>query len=180
MRHCEVEHAGNTWGKDDGPYSTDRSWKQPWVRHANKSLIRGLLRWQGGCDTTTWSVCTCWPCASACSCTAVTVPCVCRQGRTSHSEKNFKPSKISAAVIFVFWLEIITTSSREIWHLYWAIGLQCSLWKINNSSYPSFFFFFPADGLMIVTTVFLTNSPHFSPQLQEDPENPCYQQFKSG
>lgn len=42
---------------------------------------------QAGGDTTTWSVCTCWPeavttGASVCSCTAVTVPCVCRQGRT--------------------------------------------------------------------------------------------------
>lgn len=38
---------------------------------------------QAGGDTTTWSVCTCWPeavttGASVCSCTAVTVPCVCR------------------------------------------------------------------------------------------------------
>lgn len=38
--------------------------------------------------TTTWSVCTCWPVAAAtgasvCSCTAVTVPCACRQWHVS-------------------------------------------------------------------------------------------------
>lgn len=49
---------------------------------------------QGGVDTTTWSVCTCWPeavttGASVCSCTAVTVPCVCRQGRTIHSQTGY-------------------------------------------------------------------------------------------
>lgn len=42
---------------------------------------------QAGGDTTTWSVCTCWPeavttGASVCSCTAVTVPCACGRGRT--------------------------------------------------------------------------------------------------
>ena len=45
---------------------------------------------QGGGPTTTWSVCTCWPeavttGASVWSCTAVTVPCACRQGRRASS-----------------------------------------------------------------------------------------------
>lgn len=73
----------------DEPKQDRDGWCATAVAAACKLVGRNAV-WtltQAGGDTTTWSVCTCWPeavttGASVCSCTAVTVPCACGQGRT--------------------------------------------------------------------------------------------------
>lgn len=70
-----VDQMAQRWVK------TTTTKKQPRSEHANGATL--ITPTQAGGDTTTWSVCTCWPeavttGASVCSCTAVTVPCACR------------------------------------------------------------------------------------------------------
>lgn len=83
---CDLSSCNTCSARKGGPQGTEmgpkkQTIKQPWSEHANGDTLVTLI--QAGGDTTTWSVCTCWPeavttGASVCSCTAVTVPCACR------------------------------------------------------------------------------------------------------
>lgn len=95
---CSSGSCKTCWGREDEPNSTEMvHGKQPYSRVGACKLAGCnpvITLTQAGGDTTTWSVWTCWPeavttGASVCSCTAVTVPCVCRQGRTIVSQAAY-------------------------------------------------------------------------------------------
>lgn len=82
---CNLSSYNTCSARNGGPNGTEMGQKktttQPWLEHADGGTL--VTPTQAGGDTTTWSVCTCWPeavttGASVCSCTAVTVPCACR------------------------------------------------------------------------------------------------------
>lgn len=118
--HCAEEHAvqaavrhagAGRWTKQH----RDGSWKTALVVACKQiGCYTVMTLTQGGDDTTTWSVCTCWPeavttGASVCSCTAVTVPCVCRQGRTIQYN-------LRQVIIRKITLDLESTGALWFWH----------------------------------------------------------------